>query len=105
MKKTKYSMKFDTWNTVGKYIVISKKDFESILNDYKNQIKENHEIYGESSAEVKESDIEFFLCDIVEKREETKFSIITTYSIFDRTALIILKKEECKEGYHFKANK
>lgn len=30
MKKTKYSMKFDTWNTVGKYIVISKKDFENI---------------------------------------------------------------------------
>lgn len=98
MKKTKYSMKFDTWNTVGRYVVISKKDFESILKDYKNQIKENHEIYGES-------DIEFFLYNIEEKREETKFSIITTYSISDHPASITLRKEECKEGYHFKSNK
>lgn len=74
MKKTKYSMKFDTWNTVGRYVVISKKDFESIYN-------------------------------IEEKREETKFSIITTYSISDHPASITLRKEECKEGYHFKTNK
>ena len=40
-----------------------------------------------------------------EKREETKFSIITTYSISDHPASITLRKEECKEGYHFKTNK
>lgn len=106
MSKTiKYEMYINTFEMIGNVIPISKKVFNTTINNYKKQVEESNrydlEKYCNENPNKDTRYVDYTISMNVETTEYEKY-IETLYAFHDSGTALCLRKRECKDGYYWK---